>query len=90
MSYIASRKIKVTGCLNCPYYERTEKVINEETIERGRVEYCMHPSFKCAMPMDNEHIEDMKSGKKQTMAVSYFPNWCPLEVESYACCCCNP
>ena len=89
MNYIATRKIKVVGCLNCPYHTGVEKVINEETKELGRVEVCVHPSFECVIPMDNEHIEDMKSGKKQTMAVSYFPNWCPLEVESHVCCC-NP
>lgn len=89
MKYITTRKIKVVGCLNCPYHARTEKVINEKTKEKGMVEYCMHHSFECAMPMDNEHIEDMKSGKKPMIGTQYFPDWCPLEMESVVCCC-NP
>lgn len=89
MNYITTRKIKVVGCLNCPYHTATEKVLNEETKERGRVEFCMHPSFECTIPMDKKHIEDMKSGKKPIMGAQYFPEWCPLEMESCVCCC-NP
>ncbi len=89
MNYITTRKIKVTGCLNCPYHAATEKVTNEETKEKSRVEFCIHPSFECAMPMDNEHIEDMKSGKKPRIGTQYFPDWCPLEMESCVCYC-NP
>lgn len=89
MNYITARKIKVTGCLNCPYHTATEKVINEETKEKGRVEFCMHPSFECAMPMNNEHIEKMKSGKIPIRGTQFFPEWCPLEMESCVCYC-NP
>ena len=89
MNYIATRKIKVTGCLNCPYHTATEKVINEETKELGRVEFCMHPSFECAIPIDKECIDRLKSGLPQRMTYSYFPEWCPLEMESCVCCC-NP
>ena len=88
MNYTISKKIKVVGCLNCPYHSSIEKVINKEG-ELGMVEYCCHPSFECAIPMDNEYIEDMKSGKKLTMCQRFFPDWCPLETESYVCCC-NP
>lgn len=84
-----TRKIKVVGCLNCPYHTGGEKVINEETKELGRVEFCKHPSFECAIPIDKECIDRLKSGLPQRMTYSCFPNWCPLEMESCVCCC-NP
>lgn len=41
------------------------------------------------IPIDEECIDRLKSGLPQRMTYSYFPEWCPLEVESYICCC-NP
>lgn len=89
MNYITTRKIKVVGCLNCPYHIATEKVINDETKELGRVDCCSHPSFECAIPIEKECIDRLSSGLPQRMAYSYFPEWCPLEMESVVCYC-NP
>lgn len=86
MNYITARKIKVVGCLNCPYHTATEQVINDETKELGRVNCCSHPSFECAIPIDEECIDRLKSGLPQRMTYSYFPDWCPLEIESVVCC----
>ena len=88
MNYITTRKIKVVGCLNCPYCGMRMRVINQ-TKEVECINICLHPSFETALPIDSECIEDMKSGKRQVMRTSYFPEWCPLEIESYVCCC-NP
>lgn len=87
MNYITTRKIKVVGCLNCPYHAMRMRVINQETNEVERTDICKHPSFETALPIDGECIEDMKSGKRQVMRTSYFPDWCPLEIEGYVCCC---
>lgn len=89
MNYAVTKKIKVVGCLNCPYHALRMRVINQETGETERANICKHPSFECAIPIDNEHIEDMQSGKKQIMGTRYFPDWCPLETEGLICCC-NP
>ena len=61
------------------------RVIDGETNEVEGIDVCKHPSLKTALPIDSECIEDMKSGKRQVMRTSYFPDWCPLEIESYIC-----
>lgn len=89
MNYAVTKKIKVVGCLNCPYHTATEKVINDETKEVGLADVCSHPSFGCIIPIDEDCINRLRNGFPQRMTSSYFPDWCPLETEVVVCCC-NP
>ena len=67
------KKIKVSGCLNCPYMEKTSNYGKESIIE------CKHHSFiNCGgdFPVIKEEIiknfSDGNPGDK-------YPDWCPLE-----------
>ena len=88
MNFITTRKIKEVGCFHCPYHTMRMRVDNE-TNRVERTDVCKHPSFECAIPIDEECIDRLKSGLPQRMTYSYFPEWCPLEIESVVCCC-NP
>lgn len=73
------RKIKVSGCLNCPYWMAD----NPENPETNH--YCNHPSFGRALKLPiipNRVFDDIVSGKEYTMCrEEYMPNWCPLEYD---------
>lgn len=76
--YFTPRKIRISGCLNCPYFRDRYKVNlggKPEVIEEVKAR-CGHPSFKgCA------HLEDEFVGNHL-----YIPVWCPLEFETYNTC----
>ena len=84
---IVTRKIKVVGCLNCPYRKEIRNLIDNVP---QVINECRHPSFNHKPKLNNEYIENLKEGKEHSMVRnSYTPDWCPLEIESYVCCC-NP
>lgn len=73
------RKIKVSGCLNCPY-----------RIGRHDVNpMCEHPSFgvKSITPtIPIKYCEGLMNGVEHTMCPEeYMPNWCPLESDNVIC-----
>lgn len=71
--YVVTKKIRVVGCLNCPYF-RPMGYFEEHKINAQ----CAHPSFRGAqVDISNEDIRDPQ----------YMPDWCPLEVEVHCCCC---
>lgn len=67
-----TRKIRVVGCQNCPYYEEfvdSQKPLDKQEIIRE----CAHPTFK-----NRICINDMP-------CAVFIPDWCPLEIETYIC-----
>ena len=77
------RKIKVSGCLNCPYcqsYHPTEEEIKH---------CCKHPSFRSSSKLPdipNRVFDDIVSGVEHTMyQEEYMPSWCPLEYDGVVC-----
>lgn len=71
------RKIKVSGCLSCPYRE----------MEPNGKHKCCHPMFRGYTPTINpRYIEDLRDGKEYTMCrEEYMPSWCPLEYDGLVC-----
>lgn len=62
------RKIRVSGCVNCPY-------------EAG--EKCEHPSFvekDRAIDIPEQYL---KAGEGALPMSGYVPDWCPLDVEPF-------
>lgn len=73
------RKIKVSGCLNCPY-------------RIGRHDsnpMCQHPSFNIngiTPTIPTRYCEDLLNGVEHTMCrEEYMPSWCPLEYDGLVC-----
>ena len=72
------RKIKVSGCLNCPY-----------RIGGRNGNQCNHPSFGIngitpTIPI--KYIEELLNGVEHTMCQEeYMPSWCPLEYDGLVC-----
>lgn len=69
------RKIKVSGCLNYPYW-----------MQKGeKKHYCRHPSFarnKIDPNIPDKYINDLINGVEYTMcSQEYMPSWCPLEYD---------
>lgn len=77
------RKIKVSGCLNCPYCQPYKHTETETKY------YCNHHSFGKAMKLPiipDRVFEDIVSGVEYTMCrEEYVPNWCPLEYDNIFC-----
>lgn len=82
------RKIKVSGCLNCPYcMEQTHLTIdNKETVLNN---ICHHPSFgaqRATPTIPLQYITDLAGGIEYSMSSKeYMPNWCPLEHDGLVC-----
>lgn len=82
------RKIKVSGCLNCPYcMEQTHLTIdNKETVLN---KICHHPSFvaqRATPTIPLQYITDLAGGIEYSMCPKeYMPNWCPLEYDGLVC-----
>lgn len=82
------RKIKVSGCLNCPYcMEQTHPTIdNKETVLN---KICHHPSFgaqRATPTIPLQYIIDLAGGIEYSMcSKEYMPNWCPLEHDGLVC-----
>lgn len=73
-----ARRIKVTGCLNCPYHK--EHSYGDD--DKGLVEFsyfCEHPSFGHSPRVGKEYVHNLYDGAEGEN-VRYMPNWCPLEV----------
>lgn len=71
--YFTPRKIRVVGCLNCPYFVagRTVCLGGDPEVPETLPSVCNHPSFKERALFREESL----SGP------SYTPDWCPLEFE---------
>lgn len=72
-TFFVPRKIRVVGCLNCPYFRdrHTMRLGGElEVIEEVKAR-CGHPSFKGNAPLEEEFVGNHL----------YIPDWCPLEFE---------
>lgn len=77
-TFFIPRKIRVVGCLNCPYFRDRHTVsfgVKPEVLEEVKAR-CGHPSFKRDAPLREEFL----SGP------SYIPDWCPLEFETCNTC----
>ena len=83
MEYILTRKIKVVGCLNCPY-------LYKQKLTEGKYVYkCHHPSFQVGVPqIPFGQVEDLgiEMDEPTMMPYSSFPDWCPLDVETCISC----
>lgn len=82
------RKIKVSGCLNCPYcMEQTHLTIDNKEVVLKNI--CQHPSFgahKVTPQIPLQYITDLDSGIEHKMCFEeYMPNWCPLEYDGLVC-----
>lgn len=82
------RKIKVSGCLNCPF--RLQQT--HPTIDNGEVTLkyiCQHPSFlsqKATPQIPLKYIVDLEGGVEYVMCqTEYMPSWCPLEYDGLVC-----
>lgn len=70
-TFFAPRKIRVVGCVNCPYYS-PKRVINKMEAK------CNHPSFRHSI----EFLH--KGGICESLPgdpPNFIPDWCPLEFE---------
>lgn len=86
MNYITARKIKVVGCLNCPY------LFKQNLPDNKYIYKCHHPSFQLGSPqIPFKVVEDLgaEMDEPTMFPTSSFTEWCPLEYESVVCCC-NP
>lgn len=59
------KKIKVSGCINCPYCKSNNSRYN-----------CTHPSFKNDIEIPSEYLS-----KPLEMCPAMCPHWCPLDDE---------
>ena len=77
-TFLTPRKIRVVGCLNCPYF-RDRYAMNlggkPEVLEEVKAR-CGHPSFKRYAPLEEEFVGNHL----------YIPVWCPLEFETCDVC----
>jgi hypothetical protein len=85
MEVVLTRKIKVVGCLNCPY------LFKQELTDMKYAWKCHHPSFQGSPMIPFKNVEGLGSNMDSPMEFpnSSFPDWCPLEVDMYVCSC-NP
>lgn len=74
-TFFAPRKIRVVGCLNCPYFRDRHTMNFGEIVEEVKAR-CGHPSFKGNAPLEEEFVGNHL----------YIPDWCPLEFETYNTC----
>ena len=76
------KKIRVTGCCNCPYAYKYS--IGEESISEDI--YCGHPSFHAfdgkqyKSPPITQYSGGIHDVEKLNPAPLY-PDWCPLEYD---------
>lgn len=81
---VLTRKIKVVGCLNCPYYaEFTDASLPLE--EQEDIRQCTHPSFKRSPMINGEYVTDLQDSRERRMSVRFMPDWCPLDIDSAIC-----
>lgn len=77
------RKIIVTGCANCPYRNATTEGVD------GTVHLCTHCSFIGKHPIINhKYIDNLINAQSDMIHSDYFPDWCPLDLETrhyYTC-----
>lgn len=73
------RKIKVSGCLNCPFRMQ----------DADGAHLCDHPSFGVngvTPSIPPKYIDDLRSGVEYVMCqAEYMPSWCPLEYDGLVC-----
>ena len=73
------RKIKVSGCLNCPHRMQDEHGTH----------LCDHPTFGVngvSPTIPSKYIDDLRGGVEYVMChAEYMPNWCPLEYDGLVC-----
>jgi len=77
-TFFVPRKIRVVGCLNCPYFVAGKTVClgGDPEVPETLPPVCNHPSFKERASLREEFL----SGP------SYIPYWCPLEFETCNTC----
>lgn len=78
------RKIKVSGCLNCPYcIKQNDTTIDGKSITVAYI--CNHQSFQVlngAPKIPLHFIQDLENGVEFKMCgEDYMPTWCPLEYD---------
>lgn len=85
MIHIPTRKIKVVGCMNCPY------LVKKYLPDNKYVYKCKHHSFHRSLIIPTGTVENLGDEYLYDGMIKYspFPEWCPLEVESYVCSCNN-
>ena len=84
-TFFAPRKIRVVGCLNCPYYtpKRTINWKGESEIQKTKEAHCHHPSFKHSVDiLPKEGFLYSAPGYPPY----FIPDWCPLEFETCDVC----
>ena len=77
-TFFAPRKIRVVGCLNCPYFRDRHAMSlggEPQVLEEVKAR-CGHPSFKRDALIREEHVGNPY----------YVPYWCPLEFETCNTC----
>lgn len=74
-----ARRIKVTGCLNCPYHKEKVNIVSSDGGLDEVSHLCEHPGFEFSPSIDNQYIDNLHKGLEGYM-VQYMPDWCPLEV----------
>lgn len=85
MIHIPTRNIKVVGCMNCPY------LVKKYLPDNKYVYKCKHHSFHRSPIIPTGTVENLGGEHNYDGMIKYspFPEWCPLEVESYVCSCNN-
>lgn len=85
MIHIPTRKIKVVGCMNCPY------LVKKYLPDNKYVYKCKHHSFCRSLIIPTGTVENLGDEYLYDGMIKYspFPEWCPLEVEPYVCSCNN-
>ncbi len=85
MIHIPTRKIKVVGCMNCPY------LVKKYLPDNKYVYKCKHHSFHRTPIIPTGTVENLGGEHLYDGMIKFypFPEWCPLEVESYVCSCNN-
>ena len=82
MEIVVTRKIKVVGCLNCPY------VFRQSLSDKAYAYKCLHPSFNQGspiIPINTVESVGENIDKVVGWGDSTFPSWCPLECDSPIC-----
>lgn len=77
-TFFTPRKIRVVGCLNCPYFRDryTMSLGGEPEVLEEVKARCGHPSFK----------RDIKLKESLLDLPNIIPVWCPLEFETCDVC----
>lgn len=85
MEFILSRKIKVVGCLNCPY------LLKQQISDNKHLYSCTHPSFIDSPIVPTNIVENIGKESEHEGMIKFdtFPGWCPLDTDSYECSCYN-